>query len=115
MYMGSIGCMEQLTEAQIQALVDDPTPIDGETTAQMAQRLFAEHAVGATASICQMAIYGQSERIRLQAATYVVERVLGRVQDNPPKGADVDPYEALMAECVKFIETETAEDKPDAA
>ena len=97
-----------LTEAEIEALVAEPSPVDGETTSHIAQRLFAEHAVAAAASICQLAIYGNSDRIRMQAATYVVERVLGRVQDNPPKGADVDPYEALMAECVKYID----ENKP---
>lgn len=100
--MGKVGAME-LTEAEIAALVADPVPLDGESTGQIAERMFAEHAVAAAASICQIAMYGQSERIRLDAAKYVTERVLGRVQDNPPK-IDNDPYEKLMAECVKFVD-----------
>jgi hemin uptake protein HemP len=102
--------MEHVTDEELESLV--PTDAErikmeleltNETDAQMAQRIFKEHAVLAAQAIVTIAVHGATERMQFQAATYVVDRVLGRIQDNPPK-ADADPYELLVSEVVRYVE-----------
>jgi hypothetical protein len=88
-----------------EALLNSERDFTGETVTQQSQRMFQENAPAAVKSIIMLAKHGTNERIRLQAAQYVVERVLGRVQDNPPKAED-DPYQILLAECVRYIKDE---------
>ena len=75
----------------------------GENERQQSERLFREHLVPATYSLCQMAVYGENERLRMEAARYVVERNIGRVENGVLTPSD-DPYEALMAACVRDVE-----------
>jgi hypothetical protein len=74
----------------------------GETTEQAADRMFKEHLLQATQAICNIAVYGSTEKLKLQAAQYVVERNLGRLGDRDPL-ANTDPFELLLAECVKDV------------
>lgn len=86
--------------------------LTGETTAKQGKRLFEENAPAAAKTIIMIAKHGANERTRLQAATYVIERVLGRVQDNPPE-PEQSPYDALVGACVRFVNgDETALDGP---
>lgn len=79
----------------------------GESEVSQSTRLFRENAPAAVKTIIMLAKHGKSERTRLQAATYVVERILGRVQDNPPTNED-NPYDKLVAECVMFVNEQEA-------
>lgn len=47
---------------------------DAQQTAEMVTRIFREHAVEASLSIIQLANHAGNERIRLDAAKYVVEK-----------------------------------------
>lgn len=71
---------------------------EGETEESIAKRLFRENLIQATQAICHLAVYGLNEKLRFDAAKYVVERNLG------PAGYDGgvrDPIEDLIAEIVK--------------
>jgi hypothetical protein len=45
-------------------------------------RVLREHALLAAQAICDLAVYSESERIRYQAATYIVDRVLDSQVDH---------------------------------
>ena len=95
--------MEPLTDSDIEALAMERS-LTEETEAQHAKRIFREHLVPAALSIAHLAVFGTNDKLRLDAAKYVVERNLGRIQDDPPKQDD-DPYEALIRECTSWVET----------
>jgi hypothetical protein len=44
-------------------------------------RILREHAILAAESICHLAAFAQTERIRLQASVYIVDKVLGSQLD----------------------------------
>lgn len=92
---------DKLTRADLDALVVDAQRM-GLPDTQYAHTIFKRGVLGAAQTIVELAHAGSSERIRYQAATFVIERVLGRVQDNPPKDPD-EPFDKLMAECVSTI------------
>lgn len=80
-------------------LLEDETALTEESAETRAQRLFRENLVGAAYSIVDLALNSPSEKLRLSASTYVVERTMGRVQDNPP-APPADPFKELLAQCV---------------
>ena len=59
-----------------------------------AERLFRENLPVAAAVICELAVHAEKETTRLNAAKYVVERVLGRVGD-PRVSTEDNPYDFL--------------------
>ena len=61
--------------------------------AEQSRHIFNEHAPAAAATIAHIAIHGTSERVRLDASKYVVERVLGRVGDDV---GTTDPLKDFM-------------------
>jgi hypothetical protein len=71
-----------------------------ETDEEMAKRLFRENLGMAVMSICHTAQHSANEKVRLDAAKYVVERNLGRLQDAQPN-AVVDPFEKLMQDLMR--------------
>jgi CHAT domain-containing protein len=62
------------------------------------RRLFKENADGAAMSIVHLAHHAVNENVRLKAAIYVSDRVLGRIQDSTALG-DEDPFVRFMKEC----------------
>lgn len=93
-----------LTRADLDALVCDAQRA-GQTDTQYANTIFKRGVLGAAQTIVELAVAGTSERIKYQAATYVVDRVMGRIQDNPPKNED-EPFDKLLAECVSTMSQE---------
>jgi hypothetical protein len=66
--------------------------LDGGNDLVASERIFSENAIPAALSIAHMAIHSGNERIRLEAAKYVVDRNLGRIGDaDPLKAAGNDP------------------------
>jgi hypothetical protein len=61
---------------QLQALVFESQMDNGDATASTA-RILREHAILAAQSIAHLSAYAQTERIRLAASQYIVDRVLG--------------------------------------
>jgi hypothetical protein len=69
---------------------------DEEATAR-AERIFQESLEVSVAAICHIASYSENERLRLDAAKYVVERNLGRIGEAAPLAPrSEDPLEALV-------------------
>lgn len=62
-------------EAALQSLAFEAQMEQGDAAAASA-RLLREHAIMATQSICHLAAFAVTERIRFEAARYVVDRVL---------------------------------------
>jgi hypothetical protein len=62
--------------AALESLVFE-TQMDGGDAGAATSRILREHAVLAAQSIAHLAAYAQTERIRLQASQYIVDRVLG--------------------------------------
>ena len=60
----------------LQSLVFE-SQMDGGDAAAATSRILREHAILAAQSICHLAAYASTERIRMQASVYIVDRVLG--------------------------------------
>lgn len=97
--------VQRKTQADLEILITDAQRL-GQPDTVYATTIFKRGVLGAAQTIVDLALMGSSERIRFQAATYVVERVMGRIQDNPPKSDDA-PYDTLLAECVSSIDDDT--------
>jgi hypothetical protein len=65
-----------------------------ETESQMAGRMFRQNLVPAVRSLTQIALHSSNEKLRADASKYIIERNLGRVQDNPPAPTH-DPMQDL--------------------
>lgn len=97
--------MEKLNAEDIAALSQERHVME-ESETEQAVRIFRQNLVPAVQSICSIALYSDNERLRLQAATYVTERNLGRLQDliaEQPK----DPFKDFLAECIENVSTTT--------
>lgn len=66
----------------------------------LAKRLFKENAAAAAQSIIKTAVHGSTEKVRFDAAKYVLERALGPAalafKDN--EDGELDPLEAAVQE-----------------
>jgi len=65
--------LDELTPGQRQLLTETDLS-DAKQTGQMVDQIFREYACSSALSIVHIALYGGNERIRFQAAQYVVER-----------------------------------------
>ena len=91
-----------VTDADLEALRDEALILGEEDESMIAERLFRENLPRAVLSIIKLATSSQSERVRLNASQYIVERNLGRLQDmNPYSGGDA------LLELVEELSTAT--------
>jgi len=75
-----------------------------ETPEQTANRIFKENLPAAARSIVTLAVNGGSERIKLDASKYVVERIMGRIgeaPDQPEDGPLADLFNVVLKEEVE--------------
>lgn len=82
--------------------------LNGESEQETAGRVFRENLPLAAQAIVHVARYASNERIRLDAAKYVVERNLGRLADVQVAPID-DPFEKLLAEVIIETSNKTVE------
>jgi hypothetical protein len=82
------------TAAEKAALLDAEMDLDDGDTAVTARRLFKENAPTAALSIIRMATHGSTERIKLDASKYILERVLGKVGDDGEE--IISPIDAVL-------------------
>src|SRR5215831_9957685 len=85
-------------EVALASLAEDSSLLDDGDTLSTARRVFRENAGVAAAAIVHIAKYSVSDRTRLEAARYVVERNLGRVGEDETID---DPLEKLLGTVVK--------------
>lgn len=69
----------------------------GEEESALAERLLRENLPMAAMSIVKIAQKGSTDRVRLDAAKYIVERNLGRLQDINPNAKRL-PIDAFLEE-----------------
>lgn len=85
-------------DAAIQSMIMEKQIHTGETNSKTAQRLIDENSPVVAMSIIHLAIHSRSERTRLDAGRYVIDRVLGRVGE--AKEEDEDTPATLFAKSV---------------
>lgn len=86
--------------------------LTGETEVQQAQRIFVDAVPIAAEALVRIVRFSDNERNKLQAANLILDRAMGRVQDNPPIMPD-DPYTLLLRECVIAVgDTADTTDEP---
>ena len=74
---------DYVSDAELEALRAERSVMDGEAGYEaQARRLFRENAPMAVQGIVKIAQYGTSDRVRLDAQKYIVDRVLGKVGDD---------------------------------
>lgn len=83
-------------EAALESLTDEASLMD-EGQQDHARRLFRENLPLAAMSVIHMARFSPNERTRLDAAKYVVERVLGKVGED--MSLEKDPFLAFLEDC----------------
>lgn len=88
----------QMMQQEI-ALTRDLTGQDGNT---QARKILQDGVVNAARSVVSLAMHADKESVRFQAAVYVLERNLGRIQDNPPTPVE-DPYMDLVERCIEKV------------
>lgn len=97
---------EWVPDSALNSLNMERTVNPSETPEQMAQRIFLENLPLAAQSIAHLALHSTSERTRLQASQYIVERNLGRVGESRPneKGANVwdDVFDSVTVEAENY-------------
>ena len=84
----------------VAALVHERTMSPDESNEAMARRLLQENVTVAVLGLVHTAQHGASERLRLDAQKYIVERVLGKVGDD----AYVEnPLTAFITEVTQYV------------
>ena len=74
--------------------------LDNGDQVKTASRIFLENTAVAAQSIVHTALYSHNERLRLDAAKYVVERSMGKIGDTDPLSTK-DPWEDLLTSITK--------------
>lgn len=69
--------------------------------AQLSRKIFEENAPLAAARIAHLAAYSPSDSVALRAATYITDRVLGKIGEDSEVA---DPLEAFLADMLKSAE-----------
>lgn len=90
------------SDEAINALKMERTVNPSETEEELARRIIRENLPAAASAIAHLAIHSPSEKTRLEAARYIVDRNLGKIGDERTFG-DKDPWDELLADCVKTV------------
>ncbi len=92
--------MAQITKADLDALKDEEAALSV-SPESLADKLFKEALPEAVLVLCKLAREAQSEGVQLKAATYVTERILGRLQDINAVGIEDPLIEMVKAAIAK--------------
>ncbi|MCA1806523.1 MAG: hypothetical protein LC687_01470 [Actinobacteria bacterium] len=77
------------------AEADTSTPISRLTSEALARNKARAAAPVAMDAIIHLATYSENEQLRFKAASYLVDRVLGRITDVPMDGSALDESDPL--------------------
>ncbi len=92
----------KLTKEEIQSLESERL-FRNESEVDAANRLFKESLLPVAAAVVHTALFGRNERTKLTAQQMILDRTMGRVQDNPPE-PERDPFKELLASCVRDLD-----------
>jgi len=86
-----------LPDEALNAMIMERSVHRGEDNKGLSRRLLDENTPVATQSMIWLAIHSQSERIRLDASKYLIDRSLGRIGEEQTASED--------SETTKFLES----------
>jgi hypothetical protein len=90
---------EWLPDEAIRSLQMERSVEPSETEEQLARRMLREATPVAAASIIHLAVHGGTERTRLDASKYVLERTMGRIGETFE--GDEDPWTKLFKDIMR--------------
>ena len=93
---------EWLADDALEALNIERSVRPDETHEQLSRRLLKENVPMATMSVINLALHGTNERLRLDAAKYVMDRVLGKPGEDV-FDKDRSPLEELIDEVTTYV------------
>lgn len=94
-----------VTEDAVNSMVTEKTMNPEESDEDTARRLLRENAGMAVLGIVHTAQYGASDRIRLEAQKYIVERVLGKTGDDA-FGQTASPLTEFITSITEYVAAE---------
>lgn len=77
-----------------------------------AAKVFQENAASAALTIARIAQHGSNENIRLKAATYITDRVMGRIPDANAAAGEDSPLEKMLQDLHSDLEVNKAASAP---
>lgn len=84
-----------IPEEALEGLAMEQSVRPEETAEVITRRLLRENAAVAALSVVHLSKHASTERLRLDASKYVLDRVLGRIGDD--NASEIDPLEAFLA------------------
>lgn len=72
-----------------------------ELLAEAAQKEFVRSAKAAAQEIVAIAQHGSNDRVRLDAAKYIIDRALGRIGEAKPAATENDPYADVFGAVIR--------------
>ena len=96
--------LDGITEEDLALLREESDILDGGDHVVTAERLFKENLPQAVLNIVKLASHAQSDRVRLDASKYIVERNMGRLQDI--NTVNKDPLEEFAKRLFEEAEVE---------
>lgn len=94
-------------DAALNSLVSEELVYGEANEREAAGRIFTEALPMAAKAITHLARFSKNEQLRFKAATYVVERNIGKISelgDLTGNAQNRDPLEALLGDVVKDVE-----------
>jgi hypothetical protein len=89
----------------MKALLEERDVMGDVDEATQARRLLRQALPVAVSGLVQLALYGETEKMRFDAQKYIIDRNLGGVtREGDIAGSTQDPIEALQAKCVAWVE-----------
>ena len=95
--------MDWVPEEELELLRNAPPPstVAKSSAEKIAMQVFRDHLPLAAEVICAIAVESDSEKNRLAASKYIVERVLGRTPETSVANQETSPYEALFGSVLR--------------
>ena len=85
---------EWIADDALECMITEKSFHPGETNPKTAKRLMDENAPVVAMSLIHLAIHSKSERTRLDAGRYIMDRILGRVGEEllPTEDSPIDQF-----------------------
>jgi hypothetical protein len=94
---------EFVADDALAALVTERTVYPERSNSQVAKAIFDRNSPLAAQAIVHMALHAKSDRSRLDAAKYIMDRALGKIGDEKANGSE-DPLANFFKEITAYSE-----------
>lgn len=83
-------------DAAVKAFTADPN-----VYAAAAEEAFRKSALDAAREISKIALYAESDKVRLDACKYITDRVLGKIRDKDVSAPGKEPWDDIIGSVVR--------------